>query len=316
MQYTSLGFSGCGVSRIGLGTWALRKKLRSRRQFEHLIHAALAGGVNFFDTADSYDHGEVERWLGVALRRVPRDEVVISSKGGLTRTPDRTGHSASRKQLRSALDGSLRRLKVDYVDIYSVHKFDAFAPVQETFSSLDDFVRQGKILYGGVCNYGRESLEMAMTYCTTHQKEAPIVNQIRFNLLDGSGADAINASRALGLGVVGYSPLAEGALSGKYLDGVDASSRGAWATHFRSTWLMENLVESTRRCYDIATRYGLPLATVALRFALAQPGITSVLTAATDEDQLAQNMAAVDAVLPLDLASELHELAMHPGEPL
>lgn len=215
MIYRSLGRTGCRVSVIGLGSWLTVGGRISLEVVEQIVSFALSRGVNFFDTADLYADGEAEEILGGVLAKVSRDDFVIATKvGGPTGAGPNSG-GLSRKHLMSSVNRSLRRLRVDFIDLYQVHVSDPDTDLEETVETLDDFVRQGKIAYWGVSNYSSEQLVFAYEIAKATHRTLPVANQVPLNLLHRDSAATEEEWYAReGLCVLAYSPLAEGCLAG------------------------------------------------------------------------------------------------------
>ncbi|WP_370552576.1 aldo/keto reductase [Conexibacter sp. CPCC 206217] len=320
MQYTQLGNSGTLVSRICLGAmtfggagsagWETIGALGAA-DVDRLVGHALDAGVNFFDTADMYAAGESEQLLGRALGG-RRDEVVLATKAHGRMGPGANDVGQSRVHLMRALEGSLRRLGTDTVDLYQVHSFDPLTPLEETLRTLDDMVRQGKVRYVGCSNYAAWQLARALGVSALHGLERYVSLQAHYSLvgrdLEHELLPLIEDER---LGLLVWSPLSSGFLSGKYTrETSDAEGRFAQS---------EFLPIDRERGYDviealipIAERHEVSAAQVALAWLLAKPAVTSVIVGARRLGQLTDNLGAVDVELS---AEELETLdaAGRPG---
>ncbi|NUQ01133.1 MAG: aldo/keto reductase, partial [Armatimonadetes bacterium] len=224
MDYRRLGRAGMKVSALGLGTWLTFE--HDQAHADELVDAAIEVGINFFDTANTDGRGRGEERLGRALARHRREPLVIATKvwGPMGEGPNEAG--LSRKHLVTQCEASLRRLGIDHLDLYQCQRYDPETTLEETLRALDDLIRAGKVLYWGVSGWGPADLDNACRLCEAHNLHRPISYQVRYNLLEpGPLAEILPTCRRHGLGVVAYSPLAQGVLSGKYLTATPADSR-------------------------------------------------------------------------------------------
>ncbi|SDH12164.1 aldo/keto reductase [Nonomuraea jiangxiensis] len=321
MQYEQLGSTGAFVSRVALGTmtfggagtqpWDLLGAL-DLKAADRLVGMALDAGVNLVDTADIYAGGECEEFLGQILAGRRRD-VVLATKLYARMGPGPNDAGLSRIHVMRSLEDSLRRLRTDHVDLYQIHSFDPVTPLEETLSALDDAVRQGKVRYVGASNLAAWQLAKALGVSERHGLARFVSLQSYYSLvgrdLDREILPLIREER---LGMLVYSPLAGGFLSGKFgREGVsDASARQAQ---------VENPPIDRERGYDVidvmravAARHGIGVATVALAWVLAQPGVTSVIVGAKRPDQLTENLGAADVQLTEQDLAELEAVSALP----
>lgn len=288
MQYRRLGRSGLKLSEIGLGTMMFGEKTDLAEACQ-IIHQALDAGVNLIDVADVYAGGESERITGIALRE-RRHQAVLATKVGRA-TP--LGEGLSRRYIIRALEASLRRLGTDYIDLYQVHRFDPETPLEETLSTLDDLVRQGKIRYIGCSNFAAWQLCKALWVSDVRRVARFDAVQPRYNLVfRESEAELFPLCLSEGVGVLAYSPLAGGVLTGKYLDHVPEGSRGWQNPKWQEARLTPGALTSAARVRAVAERLGRPPGQVALRWCLANPAVTSALVGPRTREQWADALAA------------------------
>jgi len=311
MQQRSVGHSGLRVSHLGLGTMTWGLETDPDEAAAQLVAFRDAGGT-LIDTAVSYGFGRSEQIIGQLIADVmPRDEVVITTKAGIIRTETDRIVNVSRGELLRRLDQSLRRLGTDYVDLWYVHFVDDAVPFDETLSALDAAVASGKARYVGVSNYCGWRTARAATWQRAVPGRAPIVaNQVRYSLLDrGVEREVIPACRALGVGVLPYSPLGGGVLTGKYRGGVPADSRAA--AHGRSladiaTDRDVGIVEAVATAAEgLATS---PIA-VALAWVRDQPGVTAPIVGARTLGQLTAALASEKLELPMEIRQALDDVS-------
>ncbi len=307
MKYRNLGRSSIKVSAISLGAWLTFGGTEDIEVTRACIQTAVEHGVNFFDLADSYAGGEAERVVGQALRDlgVARQHLVLSSKVFWPMSDDVNDRGLSRKHILDSVEGSLRRLGVEYLDLYFCHRFDAATPLDEVVRAMDDLVHQGKILYWGTSVWTAVQLEAAVGTATRFNAYLPQVEQPRYNMLDRHIEPEILPTAARhGMGVVVFSPLAQGLLTGKYNAGIPEGSRAA-----SSRWLERDLTEANlekiRRLSALAEHLGLTVAQLALAWILRRPEISSAITGATKPQHVVSNVAAADMQLSEDVLVEI-----------
>lgn len=309
MKYRRMGRTGLKVSAVSLGGWLTYGRSVEDRTAEDILHAAIDQGINFIDVADIYAKGESERVVGAALKDFRRSDLVISSKVYWPMSDDPNDRGLSRKHIMESVEKSLRRLQTDYLDIYFCHRWDEHAPLDETLRAMDDLVRQGKVLYWGTSMWSGEQLDQAVEVADRFNAYAPVVEQPRYNLIhreiETSGVQQSCLNH--GMGLVVWSPLAQGLLTGKYNDGMPEGSRGA-----TSDWLNADLTEQnlqrTREFTTIAADLNIAPGQLALAWALHQPGISSVITGATKLSHVHSNAAAADIELSDEVLARLDAL--------
>ncbi|HEX7908156.1 MAG TPA: aldo/keto reductase [Paraburkholderia sp.] len=318
-EYRRLGRTGLKVSPLCLGMmsygsplwqpWVLKKE--AAREF---VKLALDSGINFFDTSDFYSYGESEEALGMALRDlgVRREQVVISTKVGMpmTHLPNEQGNS--RKRIREAIDASLRRLGVEYVDLYLLHKWDSETPIEESIDALEDLVRAGKILYYGASNFRTFQLASAQQCARSRGASGLSAMQLQYNLVyREEERENIPYCGENGIGVMVYSPLARG-----WLIGGDESP-GALTERERRRVEQDvkgqalyghgGDVEVRARLHEVAKRLGLPPGRVAMAWILQRPEVSTFLTGALEPHHLTEAIAALDVVLAPEEVAYLEE---------
>jgi L-glyceraldehyde 3-phosphate reductase len=301
MQYRRTGRSGLDLPVLSLGYW---HNFGDDRPFEAqraISRRAFDLGITHHDLANNYGppYGAAEINFGRLMREdlgPYRDEMVISTKAGWDMWPGPYGQGGgSRKYLLASLDQSLRRMGLDYVDIFYSHRLDGSTPLEETMGALDTAVRQGKALYVGVSSYDAERTRQAAailrelgTPLLIHQPSYSMLNR----WIETEGL--LDAAAELGIGVIGFTALAQGLLTDRYLDGVPEDSRAVRDPEFDKSWLSDEMIAKLRTLKEIASRRGQTLAQLALAWALRDERVTSLVIGASSVDQLDQNVAALD----------------------
>jgi L-glyceraldehyde 3-phosphate reductase len=317
MPYRRCGHSGLRLPAISLGLWQNFGEDRPVKDSRAILRRAFDLGITHFDLANNYGppYGAAEENFGRLLAqdfRDHRDELLISTKAGYDMWPGPYGDGGSRKYLLASLDQSLKRLGLDYVDIFYSHRFDQHTPLEETMRALDTAVRRGKALYVGISSYSpdrtAEAIEILRglgTPLLIHQPSYSMLNRwIEPQLLDLLAAE--------GVGSIAFSPLAQGLLTDKYLDGVPESSRIRRGAYFSQDLLTAENLERVRALNQIAARRGQTLAQLALAWALRDPRVTSALIGVSSVEQLENNVAALDH--PDFDTDELAEIDLHAQE--
>lgn len=302
MEYKRCGRSGLLLPRLALGLWqnfGLEKPIEEQ---EKILCHAFDRGITHFDLANNYGHparGLAEENFGRALKDCLgpyRDELVISTKAGYDMWPGPYGNWGSRKYLFASLDQSLKRMGLDYVDIYYHHRPDPETPLEETMGALSDIVRSGKALYVGLSNYKEEETRKAVKLLKENGTPC-LIHQPRYNMLERWVEDGLlSALSENGVGCICFSPLAQGALTDKYLRGIPAGSRASRAgTSVADRYLSEEKLETIKKLNDIAINRGQTLAQMALTWILRRPEVTTVLVGASSTAQLDSNLGALKA---------------------
>jgi aryl-alcohol dehydrogenase-like predicted oxidoreductase len=313
VEQRQLGRSGLRVSRTALGTMTWGHDTDAEEAASQLLAFAEAGGT-LVDTADVYTEGESERILGSLLGDVvPRDDLVIATKAVARRHDGPFGGGASRGALLTALEGSLRRLGVDHIDLWQLHAWDPTTPIEETLSAVDTAVSSGKVRYAGVSNYSGWQLAGAATHQRALPGRTPIVStQVEYSLLErGIEREVAPAAAHHGLGILPWAPLGRGVLTGKYRNGTPSDSRGASA-HFAGYVEQHRTERAARIVQAVATAAdGLgtsPLA-VALAWVRDRPGVVAPVIGARDTGQLTGSLAAEELTLPPAIRAALDDVS-------
>lgn len=303
MQYRRCGRSGVLLPALSLGLWqnfGLEKSLAEQKE---LIFTAFDLGITHFDLANNYGHparGLAEENFGKILREelsAYREQLLISTKAGYDFWPGPYGNWGSRKYLMSSLDASLRRLQLDYVDIFYHHRPDPETPLEETMGALSDMVRQGKALYVGISNYGAEEAERAIDLLRANGTPC-LIHQPRYNMFERwteQGLQQLLLEK--GVGCIAYSPLAQGSLTDRYLHGIPADSRAArQGTTVAGRYMDAARMKKVRALHMLSEERGQSLAQMALAWVLRGPGVTSALIGASSTSQLRENAGALEGM--------------------
>ena len=298
MKYRRCGQSGLLLPEISLGFWHNFGADASKEKCRDIVECAFDNGITYFDLANNYGPpcGSAESLFGEifeASLAAHRDEVIIATKAGHDMWPGPYGEWGSRKNLIASLDQSLRRMKLDYVDIFYSHRPDPLTPLEETMQALVDVVRQGKALYVGISKYPPEMAARAYAYL--REQHVPcLVYQGRYNMIDRAvESEILPQAEASGAGFVAFSPLAQGLLTGKYLHGIPEGSRMTHSGFLKPDVLTDELLSQIGEWNKEAESQGLTLAQYALRWILRRPEVTSVIIGASSVEQLKSNLAAI-----------------------
>ena len=297
MKFRRLGQCGLQVSTVSIGAWLTYGGSVEEAAAARILHEAVALGVNFIDVADVYARGQAEVAVGKALKDMRRSDVVLSTKVYWPMSEGVNDRGLSRKHIFESIHASLKRLGTDYVDLYFCHRMDEHTPIEETIRAMDDLVHQGKVLYWGTSVWTARALMDSHNFCHSHNLYRPQVEQPRYNMFHRDiEADVLPTSARLGMGVVVWSPLAQGLLTGKYNQGVPEGSRAA-----TTGWLREDLTEANlhkvKLLARVAADHSLTVGQLALAWCLRRPELTSTIIGATQVEQLRENVAASDITL-------------------
>jgi voltage-dependent potassium channel beta subunit len=297
MHYRRLGRSGLKVSEISLGAWITFGGQVDEHSARELIHAAYDHGVNFFDNADMYGGGKAEVLMGGAIRGLPREALVISSKVFWPTMPGPNGRGLSRKHITESIDASLKRLGLDYIDLYYCHRFDPDTPVEEIVWTMNNLVHQGKILYWGTSEWEAAQVTQAVGVARQLNLIAPTMEQPQYNLFHRRRVEIELApiTREFGLGLTTFSPLYLGVLSGKYNEGIPEGSRASLPD---MAWIRDRItperIAITRELTRLASQFEMTTAQLAIAWILRRKEVSSVITGATSMEQLDENIAAAE----------------------
>ena len=310
MEYRRLGRTGLKVSVMSFGSWVTFGPQIDVGLAAECLAAAHERGVNFFDNAESYAGGESERIMGRAIAKLgwARHSYVVSTKlfWGLHDEPNMK-NTLNRKYLLQAVDGSLDRLGLDFVDLLFCHRPDPETPVEETVEAMSDIVERGQALYWGTSEWSALDIRKAWDHADRHHLRRPVMEQPQYNLLWRRNVEQQLAPLCddIGLGLTTWSPLGSGLLSGKYLDGVPAGSRAALPGY---EWLKDTLTdqrstEKVRRLKVIADGLGCSLAQLSIAWCARNPRVSTVITGASRVAQLEENLGALEVMARLDEAT-------------
>ncbi|WP_045520621.1 aldo/keto reductase family protein [Neobacillus niacini] len=307
MKYRRLGNSGLKVSEISLGSWLTYGKTVEDNTAEKTIHKAYELGINFFDSANVYERGEGERVIAGALKEYPRESYVITTKAFWPMGEGPNDRGLSRKHVIEQANASLKRMNLDYVDIFYCHRYDQETPVEETLRAIDDLIRQGKILYAGVSEWSAAQIEEAVRVADKFLLDRIVVNQPVYNMLNRYiEKEVIPVSSKHGIGQVVFSPLAQGILTGKYKGNTipeDSRASNAEINNFMKGMLTENTFNKVEQLEKIAKELEITLPSLALAWILRQPNVSSALIGASRPSQVEENVKAV----AIELTSEVIE---------
>jgi voltage-dependent potassium channel beta subunit len=314
MEYRRLGSSGLQVSALGFGSWVTFGDKIGASQALECLSAARDAGVNFFDNAEAYAGGQAEEIMGQAFIDLgwPRYSYVVSTKlfWGI-RDDINMHHTLNRKYLMQGIDGSLERFQLDFVDILFCHRADPGTPVEETVWAMSDIVSSGKALYWGTSEWPAADIRAAIEIAERHHLRKPVVEQTEYNLVSRNRVEVEYARlyKDTGYGVTAFSPLAQGLLTGKYLDGVPAGSRASLAGYEWVDRIVRDPanIDKARQLKAVADEVGCPMSQLAIAWCLRNTHVVSVVLGASSIEQLRANLGALD-VVPLitdDVAERL-----------
>ena len=302
MPYVYCGESGLKLPQLSLGLWHNFSKNDDYANMVRMLTTAFDGGITHFDLANNYGRpfaGSAEENFGKILKDILapyRDELLISTKAGYYMWPGPYGDWGSRKYLIASLDASLKRMGLDYVDIFYHHRMDLHTPLEETMQTLADIVHSGKALYVGLSNYDAPTVERAAKLLKS-MGVRPLIHQVRFSMLDRhvQTEGILDATHAAGMGSIVFSPLAQGVLSDKYLNGIPQNSRAAKPDTFLSPeGISAQTLEKVAGLNDIAKQRGQTLSQMAISWLLCVGGVTSVLIGASRSEQIEENIKALE----------------------
>jgi len=307
MEYRRLGHSGLQVSVLSFGSWvtfANDNQIANANQAAECLSVAKEAGVNFFDNAEGYARGESERVMGQAFRDLgwKRHEYVVSTKfyWGINGDMPNMKWTLNRKYLSQAIEGSLERFGLDFVDLAYCHRPDANTPIEETVWAMSDMVSRGQALYWGTSEWSADEIRAAWLIADKHHLHKPVVEQPQYNILHRTRVEKEYARlyEDIGLGTTIWSPLASGLLTGKYQNGIPAGSRASLPGY---EWLKDSLTDPANlakvdQLQAIATELGVSLTHLSLAWCVKNPHVSTVITGASNAAQVRDNMAALDVV--------------------
>lgn len=301
------------VSTVSLGAWTTYGgSVQDKKLITQIVEKALEAGVNFFDNADIYATGAGETFMGEILADigVARHQLVLSSKVFWPMSEGVNDRGLSRKHVLESIDLSLDRMQLDYLDVYFAHRYDPETPMEEIVEAFSDVVRSGKSHYWGTSEWSAAQIAEAHTYATAHGLVAPVTEQPRYSMLarERVETEILPVTENKGIGLVVFSPLAMGMLTGKYDDGLPAGSRLTENENFRKSVLTEANARKVKALKPLADELGLTRAQLALAWVLRQPGVSSVITGATQVAQIEETVKAAGVELAPEVLSRIDEL--------
>jgi len=321
MPYRRLGASGLQVSVLSLGSWVTYHTQVDTKAAREMLAAAMDAGVNFYDNAEVYALGKSETVMGEAIKALkwPRLDYVVSTKffWGLQREGNTVNKkdTLNRKYLMQAIDGSLQRMGLDFIDLVYCHRPDPNTPIEETVQAMSDMITQGKALYWGTSEWSAAEIRAAWDIADRHHLHKPVMEQPQYHLFHRQRVEQEYAPLydAIGLGLTTWSPLASGLLTGKYRNGVPAGSRGALEN---MSFLVKGLTDPDKnaavaRLEPIAAELGVTLAQLAIAWCAHNPRVSTVITGASTIAQLRSNLGALEALdkLTPEVMARIDEIA-------
>ena len=313
MKYRRLGNSGLKVSEISLGAWTTYGgSVQDRKLITSIVEKALESGINFIDNADIYATGNAETVMGEIFKDLnpPRHHLVLSSKVFWPMSENINDKGLSRKHILESIDMSLERMQTDYLDIYFAHRYDPETPLEETVEAFTDVVRSGRAHYWGTSEWSGPEIAEAHTYAKANGLVAPVVEQPQYSMLYIKRVEKgiLPVTERKGIGLVVWSPLAMGMLTGKYDDGIPEGSRFANYDQFKDRIMTSENLEKVKALKPIADSLGVTRAQLALAWILRQDGVSSVITGATKLSQLEDNLQASEIELSPVILEKIDEI--------
>lgn len=315
MNYRSLGNSGVRVSAVSLGSWLTFGHKTDEKMAVRCVRRAFELGINFFDTANVYAGGRGESALGAALSSFPRHEYVLATKAYFPVGPGPNDRGLSRKHIFEQVHLSLERLRTDYVDLFQCHRYDGDTPLDETLRAIDDLITQGKVLYGGVSMWSAQQIEHAVRLGRELGLRRLVSNQPQYHILRREIEEngVLEVCGREGLGLIVYSPLARGVLTGKYtsVEQVPGDSRAAdeRGREFMGPWFSAEGLAKVAKLKRIAEETGLELPAMAIAWCLRRPEVSSAIVGATKVEHVEANAAAADLQLGDDVLEAIDRIA-------
>ena len=292
------GRSGLKLPAISLGCWHNFGTHADHENCRQMLFTAFDHGITHFDLANNYGPipGSAEERVGQIVKEMPRDEIILSTKAGYLMWPGPYGEWGSRKYLLASLDQSLKRMGVDYVDIFYSHRFDPDTPLEETMAALDTAVKQGKALYTGISSYNAQQTAQSAHICSEHRYAPLLIHQPNYSMLNRwiETRGLLTTCDELGMGIIAFCPLYQGVLTDKYLSGIPADSRIADPNGFlKQKNLTDPLIAAVRKLNDLAKQRSQTLAQMSLAWVLRDPRVTTALIGASRPQQIIDNVGCM-----------------------
>jgi len=310
MQYRRVGKSGLMVSAISLGAWLTYGSSSVEQETSKAcLRTAIESGINFIDTADIYSKGEAEKLVGAVTKDYTRSDLVISTKTYWPMSDNVNNRGLSRKHIIESVNASLKRLDMDYVDMFFCHRFDDVVPLEETVRAIDDLITQGKILYWGTSMWNAANINDGVAAARSLNANRPIVEQPKYNMLDRDLVEAglETALKNHDMSLVVWSPLAQGVLTGKYNDTIPTDSRYHSVGWFNDQ-LAPDRLEKARGITQLAQEIGTLPGTLALAWVLKNPHVASAITGATKPQQVEENIRALELTITDEINQKIEAI--------
>ncbi|MFC4620453.1 aldo/keto reductase family protein [Camelliibacillus cellulosilyticus] len=311
MEYRRLGKTGTKVSEIALGSWLTYGGYVDADKAIKTIHKAYDLGINFFDTANVYMRGAAEEIVGQAIKAFSRDSYVLATKVYFPMGDGPNDRGLSRKHIMEQAHASLKRLDVDYIDLYYCHRYDPETPLEETLRALDDLVRQGKVLYIGVSEWTAEQITEAVHLADQKLLDRLVVNQPQYSMLVRKiENEVIPVCQKHGIGQVVWSPLAQGVLTGKYKKGAEPPKDSRALTNNKSIYnlLTDKNLDKVEQLKGVAAEQNLSLPQLAIAWILRQSNVSSALVGASRPEQIEENAKASGVQLDRETLEKIEEI--------
>lgn len=312
MQYRRLGRAGMKVSAVSIGAWLTYGSSRMEEDASaSCLRTAIESEINFIDVADVYARGEAEKVVGKVIKDFDRTKLVISTKAYWPMSDDINDRGLSRKHIMEGVEKSLKRFDMDYLDIFFCHRYDDETPTEETVRAISDLIQQGKILYWGTSMWSASNIEEAIGFAHSTGGYAPVTEQPLYNMLDREVVEGELEETCLkrGVGLVVWSPLAQGVLTGKYNDGIPDDSR---AKHVDQAWFAKQIDEGrisrVRQLSALAAEMGTTTTALALAWAMKNPAVSSVITGASKPEQVHENLKALDVTITPEIDAKIETI--------